>query len=100
MDEDKHSVTLNIPYDLSPGQWQSLVEVYKAMPGWVDGSGRDGCPMWWPDGIGTGMIGASVEPSGLLISGDVSKLTWSRWISEFQRRATAALGFRVHDAEE
>lgn len=78
MDEDTHSFTLNIPYDLTPGQWHFLVEVYKAMPGWVNGSGRDGCPMWWPDGIGTGMIGASLEPSGLLISGDVSKLMWSR----------------------
>lgn len=100
MDQDKHSVTLNIPYDLSPGQWQSLVEVYKTMPGWIDGSGREGCPMWWPDGIGAGMIGVSVEPSGLLISGDVSQLMWSRWISEFERCATAALGFRVHDAQE
>lgn len=78
MDEDKHSVTLNIPNDLSPGDWQSLVEVYKAMPDWVDGSGTDGYPIWWLDGIGTGMIGAPIEPSGLLISGNVSRLTWSR----------------------
>lgn len=100
MNQNRHSVTLNIPYDLAPDHWQALVEVYKAMPGWVDGSGRDGCPMWWPDGSAAGIIGASVEPSGLLISGDVWQLTWEQWISEFEQRATAALGFRVHEVEE
>jgi hypothetical protein len=46
------------------------------------------------------MIGASAEPSGLLMTGDVSETTWQRWIAEFEERASAALGFRVHDAEE
>jgi len=100
MDQIPHSVTLNIPYDLSPAGWETLVEVYKAMPGWVDGSARDGCPMWWPDGSAAGMIGASVEPSGLLITGDVSQITWQRWIAEFEHRATVAFGFFVHGAEE
>lgn len=100
MDPDSHSITFNIPYDLSPDGWRSLVEVYKAMPGWVEGSGRDGCPTWWPNGSTAGFIGASVEPSGLLITGDVSLLTWQLWISEFVQRATAVLGFRVHDAAD
>ncbi len=100
MNPEPHSVTLNIPYDLSPTSWQALVEVYKTMPGWVDGSARDGCPTWWPDGSKKGFIGASVEPSGLLISGDVSLSTWRQWIAEFTQRASAALGFLVHDVEE
>jgi hypothetical protein len=50
MDQPSQSVTFNIPYDLLPANWQALIEVYKAMPGWVDDTDRDGCPMWWPDG--------------------------------------------------
>lgn len=100
MDQPSQSVTFNIPYDLLPAKWQALIEVYKAMPGWVEGTDRDGCPMWWPDGNTAGMIGASVEPSGLLMTGNVSRTTWQRWMAEFEQRATNALGFRVHDAEQ
>lgn len=95
-----HSVTFNIPCDLWPAVWAALVGVYEAMPGQVDGASADGCPLWRPDGPSAGVIRASAEPSCLLITGDVCGSTWRRWIAEFERRATAALGFRVHDAEE
>jgi hypothetical protein len=100
MRQSPHSITLNIPYDLPAAGWESLFAIYKTMRGWADGSGRDGCPTWWPEGQLAGPICASVEPSGLLIEGNVSRSTWVQWIAEFQQRATAALGFSVHDAEE
>lgn len=93
MDQPSQSVTFNIPHDLLPANWQALIEVYKAMPGWVDGTDRDGCPMWWPNGSTAGMIGASVEPSGLLMTGNVSHTTWERWIADFEHALLMHSGF-------
>lgn len=98
MAQSSHTITLNIPHDLPTTGWESMVVVYKAMLGWV-GPGPDGCPLWYPDGNTGEAILASVEPSGLVIEGSVALRTWQLWIAEFQRRATEALGFRVHDAE-
>ena len=100
MESASYSVTLNIPCDLPPGGWAALATVYEAMPGWVAGTTVDGCPVWRPDGTTAGTICVSAEPSGLLISGDVGAGTWQRWLAEFCQRATIALGFPVHDAEE
>jgi hypothetical protein len=100
MNERSQSITLNIPYDLADAAWEALVAVYKKMPGWVDAWDADGCPTWRPSGTAAENITASIEPSGLLIEGSVSPNDWSHWIEEFQQRATAALGFRVQDAEE
>ena len=94
-----HSITLNVPYTLAPTGWEALLRVYKAMPGWTD-SARDGCPFWWPDGPNGGEIFVSVEPSGLLFEGNVSKTTWDVWMTDFSQRATSALGFVVRDADD
>lgn len=94
-----HSITLTVPYTLAPSRWEALLKVYKAMSGWTD-SARDGCPFWWPDGPKGGEIFVSVEPSGLLFEGNVSKTTWDVWMADFSRRATSALGFVVRDADD
>lgn len=94
-----HSITMNIPYDMSAEDWTRLAAVYEAMLGW-QGYLPDGCPVWYPDGPDKGEISASVEPSGLLLEGDVSEATWKLWLSEFMQRTSAALGFAVRDAEE
>ncbi len=94
-----HSITLNIRYDMPPSSWMALTKVYESMPGWA-GSGRDGCPIWWPDGPDGGEIFASSEPSGLLLEASVSDTTWEHWLSEFVQRATTALGMPVRDADE
>lgn len=98
MGHEMSTVTLNVRYDMPDASWEKLVKVYEAMPGW-QGFVEDDCPVWRPDGAGNGHISASVEPSGLLFEADVSKTTWELWLTDFMRRATAALGFEVRDAD-
>lgn len=93
------SITLNIRYDMPPSNWIALATVYESMAGW-QGPGKDGCPIWCPDGAKGGEISASVEPSGLVLDASVSELTWEHWLSDFIQKATAALGILVKDADE
>ncbi|MDX1593772.1 MAG: hypothetical protein R3298_05945 [Gammaproteobacteria bacterium] len=45
-----------------------------------------------------GRVVASVEPSGLVIEGDMSPEEFATWLVLFVDRASAALGFEVRDA--
>lgn len=93
------NITLAIPYDLPPTERRKLAAIYQEMPGWL-GLGEDGCPTWFGEDGTPRFLWASVEPSGLLISGELGDDEWKAWIERFMRRATEVLGFPVVDADE
>ena len=94
-----HYCTLTIRYDMPASNWPKLLEVYESMAGW---QGLEACdiPIWLPDGPNGGQITASVEPSVLLMEGNVSEQIWQQWLAEFMLRATTALGYPVKDCEQ
>jgi hypothetical protein len=93
------TITLNIPYDMPEEKWQELVKVYENMPGWA-GYILDGCPVWKSISEEEKSISASVEPSGLVIDGNMSDYEFNEWLNKFTVRASNVLGFIVKDAEE
>ena len=65
----RQSIALNVHYDQPQADWDRVVEVYRSMPGWRNGSdaswfGGEGDPEW---------IWASVEPSGILIEAQMAR---------------------------
>jgi hypothetical protein len=92
------TITLNIPYDMPEEKWHKLTKVYESMPGWT-GYILDGCPVW-KSVIEKKSISASVEPSGLLINGDMSDSEFKEWLTKFKASASKVLGFKVKEAEE
>ena len=92
-------ITLNIPYDMPEEKWFKLAKVYESMPGW-SGYILDGCPVWYSVNDNEKSISASVEPSGLLIEGNMSESEFNVWLINFKASASEVLGFTVEDAEE
>ena len=80
-------------------KWNELAKIYESMPGW-SGYILDGCPVWKSIKEDKKSISASVEPSGLLIEGDMPDSEFKEWLSKFISGATVVLGFEVKDAEE
>ena len=93
------SRTYNISYELSDSDWQRLAAVYQQLP---DFRGYDdsGCPTWFGCEGDPIYVGASVEPSGLLVEGVLDDDDWQTWDSAFRAAASKALGFEVRDADE
>jgi hypothetical protein len=90
------SITLNVPYDLPDEDWDKIGAVYKSMDGWLES--QDG-PLWYGTDRDARYIYASVEPSGLLIEGQIDPMLWTGWITVLCARLTLTLGREVHDAE-
>lgn len=64
--------------EFSEQDWKRLQETYESLPGWA-GTGSHGCPCWFGSGEAAPYLLASVEPSGLLVSGVLSAQDWVRW---------------------
>ena len=94
-----NTITLNIRYDFPEFEWSKITQVYQEMDGWK-GFGEDGCPYWFGHDGDPQFIFASVEPSGLLVEGQISDDKWEFWIKNLQERLSSVLGFKVCDAEE
>ncbi|MGB3511620.1 MAG: hypothetical protein WBA93_20755 [Microcoleaceae cyanobacterium] len=92
----KQTITLNLPYDLSDSDWEKVSIVYKQMDGWIDN--HDG-PYWFGTEEDDQYIWASVEPSGLLLSGKIDEMIWIGWITVLCAKLTLALGREIHNAE-
>ena len=91
------SITLNLPYDLEAREWEKVSLVYKQMDGWIEGCEL---PYWFGTEKDECYIYASVEPSGLLICGNVSDdRIWLGWITLLCAKLTLALGKEIYDAE-
>lgn len=92
----EQSITLNLPYDLSPDDWKKVSAVYQQMEGWIDCSGH---PCWFGTEKDERYIVASVEPSGLVLTGHISDMIWIGWITVLCAKLTLALGREIHDAD-
>jgi len=88
------TITLNLPYDLSDAEWDKVAAVYRSMDGWIEEHAG-----WFGPWQGERYIAASVEPSGLLVEGNVDPRLFGDWITTLCARLTAALGRDIHDAE-
>ena len=75
-------MTLNIRYDLPETIWEKITSVYEQLPGWVGFS--DGIPFWFGLDENDKHVWASVEPSGLHVSGYMDKNEWLQWITSFK----------------
>ena len=92
----EQTITLNLPNDLSDSDWKKVSTVYKQMDGWIDGYDH---PYWFGTEEDDLYISASVEPSGLLLSGKVDEGIWISWVTVLCAKLTLALGREIHDAE-
>jgi hypothetical protein len=90
----KQSITLNLPYDLPDAEWDKVYAVYRAMDGWMEEHWS-----WFGAWQSERYIAASVEPSGLLVEGNIDPLLFRGWTTKLCAKLTAALGREVHDAE-
>jgi hypothetical protein len=90
------SSTLNLPGNLTDAEWDKVMDVYQAMNGWLDGQDL---PCWYGPPDSAQFIAASIEPSGLQISGNVPPLMFEAWVTKLCAKLTLALGREVYDAE-
>lgn len=93
----KQSITLNVPIDLSPQEWQKVADVYQNLDGWMGPQSE--IPYWYGKEGDPRYISASAEPSGLLLEGQVEPSLWTGWVSVLCARLSLALGREVHDAD-
>ena len=88
------SITLNLPYDLSKADWDKVSAVYRSMDGWLEEHSS-----WFGRWHSERFISASVEPSGLLVEGNVDPLFFRAWITKLCAKLINSLGKEVYDAE-
>lgn len=90
----EHNINLNIRYDAPEYIWEKIGEVYASMPYW---SGNENEPQW----IGKDIeLWASVEPSGIQISGTMPNEIWEDWYYILKNKLTTALGYEIGEPEE
>lgn len=65
------SITLNLPYNLAEPEWAKVIAVYESMDAWVPGQAL---PCWFGTLHSSKYLAASVEPSGLVLEGNVDPL--------------------------
>lgn len=92
----RQSITLNLPYDLAEADWAKVMVVYESMDDWVPGQSM---PCWFGPLDSAAYLAASIEPSGLLLEGNVEPLLFRGWVTKLCARLTLALGREVYDAE-
>ena len=90
------NITLNLPYDLSSNDWEKVALVYKDMDGWL---GHSNQAYWYGTEQDHQYIYASIEPSGLLISGKISEMMWIGWVTKLCAKLTHTLGCEIYDAD-
>jgi hypothetical protein len=89
-------ITLNLPYDLSDSECAKVMVVYESMDNWVPGQP---VPCWFGPLDSSKYLAASVEPSGLLLEGNVDPILFRGWVTKLCAKLTLALGREVYDAE-
>ena len=89
-------ITINIRYDIPDNEWDIIGKVYRSMDGWL---GADDLPRWFGYDNDPRNISASVEPGGILFSGQMEAGLWTAWLTVLCARLSLALGREIHDAE-
>lgn len=90
----EQDINLNIHYSAPREVWNKINEVYASMPYW---SGNDKVVKW----IGKEVdLWASVEPSGIQITGTMPDDIWNEWYSSLKQKLTNALGYDIGEPEE
>lgn len=89
---------LNVPYDMPKKAWKKMPKIYKQLPGWK-GWSKDGIPHWFGYDHDEISVSASVEPSGLQLSGNLDAEVFQVWVDTFKQIATEVLGFKVTEPE-
>ena len=89
------SITLNVPVELSPQDWEKVAAVFRELDGWMESN--EAC--WYGHENDKKYITASAEPGGLLLEGEIDGGLWTGWISVLCAKLTLALGREIHDAE-
>jgi hypothetical protein len=92
----EQETTLNIPYNMHEEDWFELRKVYVSMPGWIGFESED-CAYWFGKTEDEMHIEASVEPSGLVLSGFMEDRVWGKWIEEFIQKSSLALEYEVKE---
>ena len=92
----EQEITLNIPYSMHEEDWIELRKVYISMPGWI-GFGKDDCAYWFGKVEDDIHIEASIEPSGLVLSGFIDDKSWAKWVEEFIQKSSVALEYEVKE---
>lgn len=97
-------MSLNIRYNAPPEIWNKIPFIYSQLNGWLGfGKGGDfgeeGMPYWFSYNKDDKHINASMEPSGLQITGLMDDTEWQLWVKEIKRIATKELGYKVGDIE-
>jgi len=92
----EQAITLNLSRDLTESEWSRVMAVYRDMGDWVEGQPL---PCWFGPLDSPRFVAASVEPSGLLVSGNIEPLLFRGWVTKLCAKLTAALGREVYDAE-
>ena len=93
-----YSITLNLPYDLSEGDWLKVETVYKSIDGYIEPTGNN-VPSWYGTENDSQYICVSIEPSGLLCEGKIGAEIWTGWLTQICSRLSLALNREVSDAE-
>jgi len=68
--------------EFGEGEWEKLLRLFEALPAW-QGEGEHGCSCWFSRSEVAPYLLASVEPSGLLVTGVLGKQEWEQWNSKF-----------------
>ncbi len=74
------TITLNLSYDLNEEQWTAVNKVFAGMDGWIGTAENDNAPQWYGTTSAQKYNCASVEPSGLLIDGNINEPLFQRLI--------------------
>lgn len=90
------NITLNLPYTLSKKEWDKVEKVFKELDGWMNHA-VNAC--WYGEEGDERYIEASVEPSGLLLSGKIEDDLWTSWLTVLCAKLSVALNREVYDAE-
>ena len=89
-----HDINLNIHYTAPDEIWCRIRKVYENMPYW---SGDNPLPCWKGNGID---LTASVESSGIQISGKMPEDIWEDWYEKLKDELTKALGYEIGEPED
>lgn len=87
-------ITLDIRYDMHEEDWKDLVAAFEKIPGWI-GIEKTGTFFWLGKEDDEVYVKASITFSGLLVEACLPDLIWEKWIEEFIKKSSEALGFEV-----